>query len=562
MSTTFDTIVIGSGVSGGWAAKELTENGLKVLMLDRGSMIEHGRDYTGEHMPPWEVPFRGKPLRKLYADAYPVQSRQWEFNETTRHLFNNDKENPYLHDLDEFVWYRAGVVGGKSLLWGRQVYRWSDLDFEANKTDGHGIDWPIRYKDIAPWYSHVEKFIGVSGKAENLPQLPDSEFLPPMEMTVVEKAVKTRIEKRFPDRILTIGRTATLTQPHNGRGACHYCGPCARGCSVGAYFSTQSSTLPAARKTGNLTLKSDCVVAGIDYDPATKRAVGVRVIDARTRAATTYSGRLIFVCASTIASTQILLNSRSKSFPSGLANSSGVLGHYLMDHHMGAGAFGSMPGFDDKTTYGWRPNGVYIPRFRNVEGQDADAGFVRGYGYQGGSGRADWKTRAAVTPGFGAAFKHGLRTPGSWTMFIGGFGECLPYHANRIELDDSRPDRYGIPQVRVHFKFGKNEFDMREDMVRQAEDMLAEAGVTNIAPFLINPVGGFAIHEVGTARMGNDPKESLLNGWNQAHDVPNLFVTDGASFASSSCVNPSLTFMALTARAADYASSRLKSGNL
>lgn len=560
--TEWDAIVIGSGITGGWAAKELTGKGLKVLMLDRGRMIEHGRDYTGEHKPPWEVPFRGKPLRELYAAEYPVQSTQWEFNETTRHFFNNDKDNPYLHDLNEFVWYRAGAVGGKSLIWGRQVYRWSDLDFEANRKDGHGIDWPIRYQDIAPWYSHVEKFIGVSGQAENLPQLPDSEFLPPMEMTVVEKAVKKGIEENFPGRKMTIGRTAVLTQPHNGRGACHYCGPCARGCSVGAYFSTQSSTLPAARNTGNLTLKSDCVVAGIDYDPESRRATAVRVIDAQTREASTYAARLIFVCASTLGSTQVLLNSRSESFPNGLANSSGALGHYLMDHHMGAGAFGVIPGFEDRITYGWRPNGVYVPRFRNVDGRDGDADFVRGYGYQGGSGRADWSAQAMVTPGFGAGYKQALRTPGPWTMFLGGFGECLPNRDNRVEVVASRPDPYGIPQVRVHFSFGDNEFAMRKDMVRQAEAMLAKAGASDIRPFIIDPVGGFAIHEVGTARMGDDPSEAVLNRWNQAHDVPNLFVTDGACMTSSSCVNPSLTFMALTARAADYATTQLKAGKL
>lgn len=562
MTAQFDAIVIGSGVTGGWAAKELTENGLKVLMLDRGRMVEHGKDYVGEHRPPWDEPFRGKPLRELYASEYPVQSTQWEFNEATRHFFNNDKDNPYLHDLKEFAWYRAGAVGGKSLLWGRQVYRWSDLDFEANKKDGHGVDWPIRYKDIEPWYGHVERFIGVSGQAENLPQLPDSEFLPPMNMTVVEEAVKAGIEEHFPGRKLTIGRTATLTQPHNGRGACHYCGPCARGCSVGAFFSTQSSTLPAARKTGNLTLESNCIVAGIDYDAETRRATGVRVIDAVTKKPTTYRARLIFVCASTVGSTQILLNSRSETFPNGLANSSGVLGRYLMDHHFGTGAFGQVRGFDDKTTYGWRPNGIYIPRFRNLDGQDDDADFIRGYGYQGGSSRANWQSMASQTPGFGAEFKQALRKPGPWTMFIGGFGECLPYRDNRLELDDSKPDKYGIPQVRFHFTFGDNERKMREDMVNQATDMLNKAGVVDIKPFKLESVGGAAIHEVGTARMGRDPGSSVLNGWNQAHDVPNLYVTDGASFASSSCVNPSLTFMALTARAADHAVTQLRSGSL
>lgn len=562
VNTQFDAIVIGSGVTGGWAAKELTEKGLKVLMLDRGRMVEHGVDYAGEHKAPWEIPFRGKPLRDLYAEEYPVQSTQYAFGETTRHFFNNDKLNPYIDQGKDFVWYRAGVVGGKSLLWGRQVYRWSDLDFEANKKDGHGIDWPIRYKDIAPWYSYVEKFIGVSGQAENLPQLPDSEFLPPMDMNVVEKDFKQKLEQHYDDRMMTIGRVAVLTQPHNGRGPCHYCGPCHRGCSAGAYFSTQSSTLPAARATGNLTLKSDCVVEGIDYDPKTRRASGVRVIDANTLERTVYTGKLVFLCASTIGSTQILLNSRSEHFPNGLGNRSGALGRYLMDHTYGTGTVGVMPGHEDKVAYGNRPNGTYIPRFRNVNGQDADADFVRGYNYQGGAMRGDVMGQALGTPGFGADFKHGLRQPGPWLMHLGGFGECLPYKDNRMELVDSQKDRYGIPQIRFHFSWHENELKIRQDIMKQGEDMLRRAGAINVHSFDAGMPGGSAIHEMGTARMGDDPTESVLNRWNQAHDVPNLFVTDGACMTSASCVNPSLTFMALTARAVDYAVKQLQAGKV
>lgn len=560
--STWDAIVIGSGATGGYAAKELTEKGLKVLMLERGKMIEHRKDYKGEHMPPWEVPFRGKPLRELYAEEYPVQQSQYAFSETTRHFYNNDKENPYLHEQGNFIWYRANVVGGKSLLWGRQVYRFSDLDFEANKNDGHGIDWPIRYKDIEPWYSYVENFIGVSGKAENLPQLPDSEFLPPMELSVVERAVKGSIEESFPGRMMTIGRVAVLTEPKNGRGACHYCGPCERGCSVGAYFSTQSTTLPAAQKTGNLTLQPDSVVAGIDYDPDTRRATGVRVIDAKTKAATTYNAKLIFLCASTVGSTQVLMNSTSEAFPNGLANSSGALGHYLVDHLYAAGAVGTMPGFDDKTLYGWRPNGIYIPRYRNLDGNDEDIDFVRGYGYQGGASRAGWQTVAAQTPGFGAEFKNAVTKPGDWSMTLAGFGEVLPYRENRMEIVESEPDAYGIPQVRFHYQVGDNETKMRAKIVADAEEMLNAAGAQNVRAFDFPAPGGSAIHEMGTARMGRDPGESVLNGWNQAHDVPNLFVTDGSCMTSGSCVNPTLTFMALTARAADYAVTRLKAGDL
>jgi choline dehydrogenase-like flavoprotein len=559
---TWDAIVIGSGATGGWAAKELTEKGLKVLMLERGKMIEHGKDYKGEHMPPWEVPFRGKPLRELYAEEYPVQQSNYAFNETTRHFYNNDKENPYLHDLTEFIWYRANVVGGKSLLWGRQVYRWSDLDFEANKKDGHGIDWPIRYKDIESWYGYVERFIGVSGQALNLPQLPDSDFQPPMDLNVVEQAVKSGIEDNYPDRTMTIGRVAVLTEPLGDRNACHYCGPCERGCSAGAYFSTQSSTLPAATKTGNLTLQPDSVVAGIDYDPESGRATGVRVIDAKTRAMTTYTARMIFLCASTIGSTQILMNSKSESFPNGLANSSGVLGHYLVDHLYAAGAFGTMRGYEDKTTYGWRPNGVYIPRYRNLDGQDADPEFVRGYGYQGGASRGGWQQVAAQTPGFGAEFKDAIRHPGAWSMTLAGFGEVLPYHGNRMEVVDSQPDPYGIPQIRFHYEVGENEVNMRKRIIEDAMGMLTAAGAEDVRPFDFPAPGGTAIHEMGTARMGNDPSESVLNRWNQAHDVPNLFLTDGACMTSGSCVNPTLTFMALTARAADYAVDQLRAGNL
>lgn len=560
INTQFDAIVVGSGVTGGWAAKELTEKGLKVLMLDRGRMVEHGIDYTGEHMPPWKVPYRGKPLRDLYSNDYPVQSTQYAFDETTRHFFNNDRQNPYIDQGKDFLWYRAGVVGGKSLLWGRQVYRWSDLDFEANKKDGHGIDWPIRYKDIAPWYSYVEKFIGVSGQAENLPQLPDSEFLPPMEMNVVEKEVKQRLAGHYDDRIMTMGRVAILTKPHNGRAPCHYCGPCHRGCSAGAYFSTQSSTLPAARATGNLTLLSDSVVEGIDYDEKTKRATGVRVIDANTLEKTTFTSKVVFLCGSTVGSTQILMNSRSDAFPKGLGNRSGALGRYLMDHTFAAGAVGIFPGLhDDKVTLGNRPNGIYIPRFRNVNGQD-DVDFVRGYNYQGGAMRSNVTSQALNTPGFGKDFKHSLRKPGPWLMYLGGFGECLPYKKNRMELVERNKDRYGIPQIKFHFEFGKNEERIIADIRSQGEEMLKNAGASYVNSFSSDMPGGAAIHEMGTARMGNDPKEAVLNKWNQVHGADNVFVTDGACMTSSSCVNPSLTFMALTARAADYAVTQLNDG--
>ena len=562
--TEFDAIVVGSGMSGGWAAKELCEAGLKVLVLDRGSMVRHGQDYITEHMPPWKIPLGGKKPRELYERDYPVQSQVFSFNETTRHFFNNDRLNPYSYDEKKpFEWRRADVVGGRSLLWSRQVYRFSDLDFEANSKDGHGIDWPIRYKDIAPWYSYVESFIGVSGEKLGLPHLPDGEFQKPMPLNVVERAVKSSIEQKFPERKLTIGRCAVQTEAKNGRGACHYRGPCDRGCSVAAVFSSVGVTLPAAERTGNMTLRSDSVVEGIDYDPETGKASAVRVIDANSQERTRYTGKLIFLCASTVASTQILLNSKSPSFPNGLANRSGVLGHYLMDHATGGGAVGMMPGHLDSYTLGNRPTGVYIPRFRNLQkkgGKESGVDFVRGYGYQGKALRLGWQGSYKQTKGFGKDLKNALRRPGPWLMFMGAFVEQLPEKRNRMFLDPAKKDRFGIPQVAFDASFGDNEARMQTDAEQQARKMLKAAGAVSLKSFDIKTSPGMAIHEMGTARMGHNPTESVLNKWNQAHDVPNLFVTDGACMTSSSCVNPSLTYMALTARAVDHAVKLFKSG--
>lgn len=558
----FDAIVVGSGISGGWAAKELCEKGLKTLVLERGAPLTHGKDYVTEHMPPWQIPYGGKPLRELYARDYATQSTNFAFAETTRHFFNNDRENPYVNSAEHpFNWIRGGRVGGKSLIWGRQVYRWSDLDFAANKADGNGVDWPIRYADIAPWYSHVEKFIGVSGEAENLPHLPDSEFLPPMARNAVEKHFEEKVEANL-KRPVTMGRAAILTQPHNGRGACHYCGPCVRGCSVGAYFSSMSSTLPAAEKTGNLTLRANSVVEGLDYDPKTKRISGVRVIDSKTGERKRFTAKTVFLCASTVGTLQILLNSKSESFPNGLANSSGTLGQYLMDHTIASGALAMMPGFEGKYYHGNRPNQIYVPRFRNLDGKEADVDFTRGYGYQVLSMPLDWRAMSGQIPGFGANYKAALRRPGPWLMVVAGFGECLPYQDNRVTLDTVQRDRFGIPQVRFEFRFRDNEERMRKDIVAQAREMLTIAGGVNVQGMDMPSVGGDAIHEMGGARMGLDPATSVLNGHNQAHDVANLFVTDGTSMTSSSCVNPSLTYMALTARAVEYAVQQLRAGTV
>ncbi|HSB96206.1 MAG TPA: GMC family oxidoreductase, partial [Spongiibacteraceae bacterium] len=472
----FDAIVVGSGITGGWAAKELTEKGLKVLILERGKPLQHGKDYVTEHMEPWKIPFGGKPLRELYSSDYAIQSNSYAFDETTRHFWNNDRENPYAFDEKKpFHWLRANVVGGKSLLWARQVYRWSDLDFEANKKDGHGSDWPIRYNDIKDWYSYVEKTIGVSGQAENLAQLPDSEFQPPMQMNFLEKNMKQRIETAYKDRRMTIGRVANLTEPLGDRGACHYCGVCQRGCSVGAYFSSHSCTLPAAQKTGNLTLRANSVVESLDYDAGEKRISAVRVIDAVTKEKSRITARMVFLCASTVGSVQILLNSKSASFPNGLANRSGTLGCYVMDHTDSVSAIGITAEFPNKYYYGIRPNGIYIPRFRNLKGRDADADFERGYGFQGLAMPLEWKAMAMQTPGFGIDFKKALQQPKMWLMALVGFGECLPYKDNRVLLDDKLVDRYGIPQVRFDVEYRDNERRMQADATQQAAAMLKAA---------------------------------------------------------------------------------------
>jgi choline dehydrogenase-like flavoprotein len=562
----YDAIVVGSGITGGWAAKELTEKGLKTLVLERGRNIVHGKDYITEHQGNWEFKFRGLGDRKKLEAEYPVQSRSGPVREDNLHFFIKDKDFPYV-EVKPFTWVQGNQLGGRSLTWGRQSYRWSDLDFEANLREGIAVDWPIRYEEIAPWYDYVEDFVGISGQPEGLPQLPDSRFLPPMALNCVEQKVRDDIKAHFPERTMTIGRTAILTRPHNGRAACHYCGPCSRGCTPGAYFSSLSSTLPAARATGNLTIRPNSLVHSIIYDEEKDRATGVRVIDAETKEMTEYFGRIIFLCASTLNSTKILLNSKTSRFPNGLGSSSGELGHNLMDHHFQVGAYGEMPGFEDKYYYGVRPNGIYIPRYRNIDARTKQADFVRGYGYQGGASRSSWR-RGMDTPGFGADFKHSLREPGPWQMFLIAFGEMLPRHENYVELDPERTDPWGIPLLRIDCSYGENEMAMRRDMAVQAAEMLEAAGCRNVETYDRYVEGGLGaepglgIHEMGTARMGRDPKTSVLNAHNQVHDAPNVFVTDGACMTSSACQNPSLTYMALTARAADYAVAEMKRGNL
>lgn len=554
---TWDAIVIGSGVSGGWAAMELTRKGLETLVLEAGGPVDPRTDYV-EHVQPWEMPFRGWGDRSKLEREQKIQKECYACDEWSGKWFVNDLENPYSTPDDKpFYWIRGRQVGGRSLMWGRQVYRWSDLDFEANAKEGIGVDWPIRERDIAPWYEYVERHIGVSGQAEGLPQLPDGHFLPPMQMRCAETHVRERVLKAFKgERVLTIGRCAILTQDHNGRKACHYCGPCERGCITGSYFSSLSSTLPVAAATGKLTLRPWSVVRSLVYDAGKKRVTGVQVIDAKSGEAIEFRARIVFVCASALESTRILLNSTSRAFPGGLGSSSGELGHNLMDHSMGHGAVGTIPGYEDHVSYGNRPNGIYLVRFRNVKEKHPD--FVRGYAFQGGAGRDGWG-RGSGMKGFGADFKRQLLTErGPWRMSLYGFGEMLPRHENRVELDPNLKDKWGIPALRISCEYGPNEHAQWKDMIATATEMLEAAGATSITPTNDDVKPGLVIHEMGTARMGRDPKTSVLNGYNQVWDALNVFVTDGACMASTANQNPSITYMALTARAVDHAVALMK----
>jgi choline dehydrogenase-like flavoprotein len=557
---TFDAIVVGSGITGGWAAKELTEKGLKTLVLEAGRNIVPEEDYV-EHVPQWEMKFRGMGDRRQLADNQPIQSTCYACDEWSSKFFISDKEHPYTTDPGKpFRWIRGRQVGGRSITWGRQSYRWSDLDFEANLREGIAVDWPIRYADIAPWYDYVEGFVGISGEALGLAQLPDSKFLPPMELNCAERFVRSELAKQFGgERVLTIGRAAILTQDHLGRAACHYCGPCERGCITRSYFSSLNATLPAAEKTGRMTLRPFSVVHSVIFDAKTRRAAGVRVIDGRTKSAIEFQAKVVFLCASALESVRILFNSATPEFSNGLANSSGELGHNLMDHVNAGGATAVIPGNEERLELGRRPNGTYMPRFRNVKSKHPD--FLRGYGFQGGAHREGWN-RGITQTGFGADFKKSLSKPGPWRFSFFGFGECLPNHNNYVELDKEKVDTWGIPSLKIHCAWTENEFSLRKDMAISAAEMLAAVGGREIEPFERNDPPGFAIHEMGTARMGRDSKTSVLNSFNQAHDVKNLFVTDGGAMVSSSCVNPSLTYMALTARACDYAVRQMKKGDL
>jgi choline dehydrogenase-like flavoprotein len=557
IDNSYDAIVIGSGISGGWAAMELCKKGLKTLLLERGRNVEHVKDYPTANLNPWDFK-NGFNDTVAEREADPIHSSA--YNPATKHFYISDKEHPYIQEKP-FLWIRGYQVGGRSLTWGRQCYRLSDLDFEANKKDGIGVDWPIRYKDIAPWYDYVESFIGVSGQKENLPQLPDGEFLPPMELNCVEIHLGDSIKENNKNRLLTIARVANLTRGWEGRGPCQNRNLCNRGCPFGGYFSSNSATIPVALETGNLVLRPFSVVSEIIYDEKTKRATGVKVIDTNTKEKLEFKAKIIFVNASTIATTALLLNSKSDRFPDGLGNDSGQLGHNLMDHHSSAGASGVFNGLKDKYYKGRRPCGFLIPRYQNLtDGENLP--FKRGYNIQGHGERQEWEDRLYSLPGFGKDFKAQLTTPGPWTVWMAAWGECLPYYENKVTLSDEKVDQWGLPLVKISFSFGENENKMMEHIKQTSEEMLLDAGFSDVSSFNYRKPGGATIHEMGTARMGNDPKTSVLNGFNQIHAVKNVFITDGSCMTSSGCQNPSLTYMALTARACDFAYNQLKSGKL
>jgi choline dehydrogenase-like flavoprotein len=555
---TYDAIVVGSGISGGWAAKELTERGLKVLLLERGEDIKHVVDYKTANTDPWGFPHRGERTQQMIED-YPVLKRDYPLSERNLNFWVKDKECPYT-EVKRFDWFRGYHVGGRSLMWGRQSYRLSPMDFEANAKDGIATDWPIRYKDLDKWYGHVEKFAGISGNRDGLAQLPDGEFQPPMDLNIVEKDLAERLKKAYKgERLLTIGRVANITRPLPGRTACQYRNKCSLGCPFGAYFSTQSSTLPAATKTGNLTLRPYSIVTKLIYDKDAKKAKGVEILDAQTNKTIEYNAKVVFLCASALNSTWVLFNTATDIWPGGLGSSSGELGHNLMDHHFRVGASGTVEGYDDKYYFGRRPTGFYIPRFRNLGSEKRE--YIRGFGYQGNASRQGW-TRNVAELGIGAELKDALSEPGPWVMGMTGFGETLPYHENKVTLDKSKKDKWGLPVLSIDAEIKENEKKMRVDMQQDAKDMLQAMGAVNIIGNDSDYALGMGIHEMGTARMGTNPKNSVLNKNNQVWDCKNVFVTDGACMTSAACQNPSLTYMALTARAAAFAVDELKKGNL
>lgn len=555
---TYDAIVVGSGISGGWAAKELSEKGLKTLVLERGRDVKHG-DYPTANWDPWDAPLRGRNDYEEIKKHYWLQGRTgYTVGQYSKHWFVKDSEHPYYEDK-RFDWCRGYHVGGRSITWGRQVYRWSDLDFEANAKEGIAVDWPVRYRDVEPWYDYVEKFIGIQGMKEGLHQVPDAQFMGNFDLNCVEQHAREKIKEKL-GYTLTIGRTAHLTQPHNGRGQCLKRNRCIRGCPYGAYFSSQASTLPAAVASGNMTLRPNSIVHSLIYDNESGKAKGVNVIDTETMETYEFFAKVVFLCASAIPSTSILLNSKSERFPNGLGNDSGELGHNLMDHHFRIGASADVDGWNDKYYKGRRPTGFYIPRFSNID-KNSKKDYLRGFGYQGSASRSGWAS-AVTELKVGGDYKDMMMKPGQWRMGMTAFGEMLPHHDNKLYLNDDKPDKWGVPTVTFDCENRENEMAMRPDMKNQAAEMLEAAGFKNVR--MNDNIGapGLGIHEMGSARMGRDPKTSVLNGNNQVHAVPNVYVTDGACMTSSGCQNPSITYMALTARAADHAYGQLNSNNI
>jgi len=560
----YDAIVVGTGISGGWAAKELCENGLKTLVLERGPMVKHREDYPTANMDPWDFPHAGQATREDIKQQEKQSRTGYTTGAASKHWFVNDLEHPY-NETKRFDWMRGYHVGGRSIMWGRHSYRWSDIDFSANKNEGIAVDWPVRYKDIAPWYDKVESYIGVSGESLGLPQLPDGKFEPMMELNCVEDHVRGKVAEHFNGRAITAGRVAHINSDKqfegDGRVRCQFRNRCIRGCPFGAYFSSVSSTLPAAEATGNMTLRPDSIVHEVLYDPDTKKATGVKVIDRETNEEFEFKAKVIFLCASALASTSILMQSKSDRFPNGLGNDSGELGHNIMDHHFLVGASGKFEGYEDKYYKGRKPNGIYVPRFRNLGGDSNMKDFVRGYGYQGGGSRGNYDEMIAEAS-FGKDYKDAVLTPGGWTMNMLAFGEILPYHDNKMTLDYDKKDKWGLPTITFDAEIRQNELNMRKDMQDQAVQMLEKAGAKDITPYDRPYALGLGIHEMGTARMGRDPKTSVVNAHNQVHGCKNVYVTDGAFMTSASCVNPSLTYMAFTARAANHAAQELKKGNI
>lgn len=553
---TYDAIVIGSGISGGWAAKEFCEKGLKTLVLERGRQVEHIKDYPTATMAPWEFPHRNV-LPNAVREENPIVSRCYAYEEATEHFFVKDKEHPYVQTRP-FDWIRGYQVGGKSLTWARWTQRWGESDFEANAKEDIAVDWPIRYKDLAPWYSYVEKFAGISGNKDGLAQIPDGEFLPPMEMNCVEKHLKKSVADNFKNRHVVISRTANLSTSLLGRGPCQYRNLCNRGCPFGGYFSSNSTTIPAAMVTGNLTLRPFSVVHSIIYDETTQKASGVRVIDTNTKEAKEYFAKVIFINAGTLNTASILLNSTSARFPNGMGNDSGELGHNLMDHNYNARISGEHQGFQDQYFSGRRPTGIYIPRFRNW-GDDKQTAYKRGFAFASANGR---ETQSIDGVSIGKDLKTALTTLGPWKVHLVGMGECLPDHNNKVTLSKDKQDSWGMPLLDIDASFTQNEHNMTKDILATGAEMLDKAGFTNIVKRDANSAMGLGIHEMGTARMGRDAKTSVLNGNNQVWGATNVFVTDGAAMTSGSCQNPSLTYMALTARAVNFAVKELKKQNL